>query len=87
MPRFRFTIEYDGRPFVGWQRQQQGRSVQGDIEAAILATRFHLLPAAEIDTEFRKLRVIVEKTGDVAEHEAMAVLEAKWGEYRRGGTR
>ena len=37
MPRFRFTIEYDGRPFVGWQRQQQGRSVQGDIEAAILA--------------------------------------------------
>ncbi len=35
--RFRVTIEYDGRPFVGWQRQARGRSVQGSIEAAILA--------------------------------------------------
>ncbi len=37
MPRFRFTIEYDGRPFVGWQRQPHDPSVQGTIEAAILA--------------------------------------------------
>lgn len=37
MPRFRFTIEYDGRPFVGWQRQKQGQSVQGSIETAIAA--------------------------------------------------
>jgi len=34
--RFRLTIEYDGRPFVGWQRQGIGTSVQGAIEAAIL---------------------------------------------------
>ena len=28
------TVEYDGRPFVGWQRQAEGLSVQGAIEAA-----------------------------------------------------
>lgn len=36
MTRFRLTIEYDGRPFVGWQRQPRGDSVQGAIEAALL---------------------------------------------------
>lgn len=35
MPRFRLTIEYDGGPFVGFQRQAKGDSVQGAIEAAI----------------------------------------------------
>jgi tRNA pseudouridine38-40 synthase len=35
--RYRLTIEYDGRPFVGWQRQALGASVQGTIEAAIKA--------------------------------------------------
>lgn len=34
--RFRLTIEYDGRPFAGWQRQNNAASVQGTLEAAIL---------------------------------------------------
>ena len=35
MPRYKLTIEYDGAPFVGWQRQANGRSVQQAIEEAI----------------------------------------------------
>ncbi len=35
MTRFALTIEYDGRPFVGWQRQSEGASVQGSIERAL----------------------------------------------------
>lgn len=35
MTRFRFTVEYDGRPFMGWQRQAHGPSVQEAIETAI----------------------------------------------------
>ncbi len=34
MPRYKLTIEYDGRLFVGWQRQKNGPSVQEAIETA-----------------------------------------------------
>ncbi len=35
MTRFKLTVEYDGGPFVGWQRQDNGPSVQSKIESAI----------------------------------------------------
>jgi len=37
MPRYKLIIEYDGGPFVGWQVQDNGPSVQGAIIAAIKA--------------------------------------------------
>ncbi|WP_380877861.1 tRNA pseudouridine synthase A [Sphingomonas sp. DBB INV C78] len=35
MTRFRLTVEFDGRPFMGWQRQAHGPSVQQTIEEAV----------------------------------------------------
>ena len=35
MTRWKLTIEYDGRPYFGWQRQAHGLSIQQEIEQAI----------------------------------------------------
>src|SRR5690349_8117327 len=35
MSRYCLTLEYDGGSFVGWQRQDNGASVQGALEKAI----------------------------------------------------
>lgn len=35
MPRYKLTIEYDGRGFVGWQRQDNGLGVQQVVEEAV----------------------------------------------------
>jgi len=35
MPRYKLTLEYDGTGLVGWQRQNNGLSVQEIIETAV----------------------------------------------------
>ena len=34
MNRYRLTVEFDGRNFMGWQRQKHGATIQGSIEEA-----------------------------------------------------
>ena len=34
MPRYKLTIEYDGGPFSGWQRQDNAPSIQEALEMA-----------------------------------------------------
>ena len=52
MTRYRLTIEYDGRGFVGWQRQDNGLSVQQALEEAVLGfcgERAHVYGAGRTD--------------------------------------
>ena len=35
MRNVKLVLEYDGTNYVGWQRQANGRSIQGEIEAAL----------------------------------------------------
>ena len=70
------------RDFFGFNRAKHAV-----VEAAILATRTDFLPLEEIEAEYRKLAVIVDKTGGAQEHEAFAVLRAhvaRVAEARRG---
>jgi hypothetical protein len=57
------------REFIGFNRARNAV-----LEAAILATRVHLLPAEQIRDEFARLQVIVDKTAGPREFEAMALL-------------
>jgi hypothetical protein len=57
------------REFIGFNRARHAV-----LEAAILATRTHLIPADEIREEYVKLQVIVDKTAGPRELEAMQLL-------------
>jgi hypothetical protein len=57
------------REFVGFNRAKHAV-----LEAAILATRTHLLPPQQIREEFARLQVLVDKTAGPREREAMEML-------------
>lgn len=57
------------REFVGFNRASHAV-----LEAAIYATRLHLLPRTFIESELARLQVIVDKTAGPRELEAMALL-------------
>jgi hypothetical protein len=72
-PRSRFEMRVvhseERRPFLGFNRARHAV-----LEAAILATRTHLIPAEEITRELARLQVLVDKTAGPREREAMARL-------------
>jgi hypothetical protein len=57
------------REFIGFNRARHAV-----LEAAILATRTHLLPAEQIRDDFARLQIIVDKTAGPREREAMELL-------------
>lgn len=72
-PRSRMpsAVVYRGerRPFFGFNRARHAI-----LEAAIVATRIHLLKSEDIVAAFDYLRPAVEKTGDQTEHELFEML-------------
>jgi len=57
-------------PWMGFNRAQATV-----LETAILATRLHILPHSEVETQLPRFRTIVEKTADERTAEAFAMLE------------
>ena len=57
------------REFLGFNRARHAV-----LEAAIYATRVHMLPRTFIDSEMARLQVIVDKTAGAEEFEAMTLL-------------
>lgn len=70
------------RPFRGFNRAQH--SV---IEAAILVSRLHLLPADKIDRELDYLRIGLDKTAGPHEREAWDWLMTAVADHRQRGDR
>ncbi len=69
--RFRLTVQYDGTYFFGWQLQAKGRTVQGEMEAALLrltGARRQVVAAGRTDSG-------VHATGQVV----ALTLPSRWG--------
>ncbi len=77
--RFEAEVVQSGRQrdFFGFNRAKHAV-----VEAAILATRAAFLPLDEIESEYRKLAVLVEKTGGTQERTAFDLLQRYIQEFR-----
>jgi hypothetical protein len=73
-PRFVCRVAHHAShaPFQGFNRAQAAV-----IEGAVLVSRLHLLPRAEIEAELERLEIIVGKTAGPAEAEAWSWLKDK----------
>jgi hypothetical protein len=78
----RVAHEASHRPFRGFNRAQF--SV---VEAAILASRLHLLPRSKIESELAYLSIALEKTAGPAEREAWGWLMEKIEAFLRNPAR
>ena len=81
MTRFALTIEYDGRPFMGWQRQAHGPSVQQALEEAAFAVTGEtalVYAAGRTDSGVHAaaMRAHVDVAKEIAPFRLMAALNA-----------
>ena len=82
MTRFALTVEYDGRPFMGWQRQTHGPSVQAAIETAAHAITgetiaVHAAGRTDAGVHATGMRAHLDITRDIAPFRLMEALNAK----------
>lgn len=82
MTRFALTIEYDGRPFMGWQRQDHGPSVQAAIERAVFAitgeqATVHAAGRTDAGVHALAMRAHVDITRAISQFRLMEAINAK----------
>jgi len=80
--RFALTVEYDGRPFMGWQRQTHGPSVQAAIETAAHAITgetiaVHAAGRTDAGVHATGMRAHLDVTRDIGPFRLMEALNAK----------
>ena len=81
MTRFALTIEYDGRPFMGWQRQTHGATVQQTLEDAAFAmtgqrVAVHAAGRTDAGVHALAMRAHLDLATDVAPFRLMEALNA-----------
>jgi hypothetical protein len=83
-PRFFCSIQHREvhAPFKGFNRAQAAV-----LEAAILVSRLHMLPAEKIDSEIEYLKIAVDKTAGARERQAWGWLMEKITSFREGQSR
>ncbi|MBA16324.1 MAG: tRNA pseudouridine(38-40) synthase TruA [Sphingomonas sp.] len=82
MTRFALTIEFDGRPFMGWQRQDHGPSVQQALEDAAYAVTgeqvsFHAAGRTDAGVHAQAMRAHCEVEKDIAPFRLMEAINAR----------
>jgi tRNA pseudouridine38-40 synthase len=80
--RFALTVEYDGRPFVGWQRQAHGASVQQALEEAAFAVTgervaVHAAGRTDAGVHALAMRAHLDVAKDIAPFRLMEALNAR----------
>ncbi|MDR7102769.1 tRNA pseudouridine(38-40) synthase TruA [Croceicoccus sp. BE223] len=82
MPRFALTLEFDGTPFMGLQRQAHGPSVQQAVEEAVLAitgedVRMHAAGRTDTGVHALAMRAHVDVAKDIAPFRLMEGVNAR----------
>ncbi|PZU11489.1 tRNA pseudouridine(38-40) synthase TruA [Sphingomonas sp.] len=82
MTRFRLAVEFDGGPYMGWQRQAHGPSVQQAIEVAVHAvtgeeTAVHAAGRTDAGVHGLGMVAHVDVAKDIAPFRLMEALNAK----------